>query len=51
MAIHRVGALVQGSDCNFYGATKHSRLSGFELYGTVFTHNPEWHPDHAAHLR
>jgi uncharacterized repeat protein (TIGR03803 family) len=31
-----VGALVRGADCNFYGATKRSTLSGFQFYGTVF---------------
>ena len=36
-----VGALVQGSDCNFYGATKHSRFSGFQFYGTVFRITPD----------
>jgi uncharacterized repeat protein (TIGR03803 family) len=35
-----VGALVRGADCNFYGAAKHSTLSGFELYGTVFRITP-----------
>ena len=35
-----VGALVRGSDGNFYGATKHSTLRGVELFGTVFTITP-----------
>lgn len=35
-----VGALVRGSDCNFYGATKHGTLRGIELFGTVFKITP-----------
>ena len=35
-----VGALVRGSDCNLYGATKRSTFSGFQLYGTVFRITP-----------
>ena len=34
------GALVQGSDCNLYGVTKQSTMSGFELCGTVFRISP-----------
>jgi uncharacterized repeat protein (TIGR03803 family) len=34
------GALVTGSDCNFYGVTKHSTMSGFELFGTAFRITP-----------
>jgi uncharacterized repeat protein (TIGR03803 family) len=35
-----VGGLVRGADCSFYGATKRSKLSGFEFYGTVFRITP-----------
>jgi len=35
-----VGALVRGSDCNLYGATKRSTLSGFQFYGTLFRITP-----------
>lgn len=34
------GALVRASDGNFYGATKHSTLMGFEFYGTFFRVTP-----------
>jgi uncharacterized repeat protein (TIGR03803 family) len=34
------GALVPASDGNFYGATKHSTLMGFEFYGTFFRVTP-----------
>jgi uncharacterized repeat protein (TIGR03803 family) len=36
-----VAALVRGSDCNFYGVTKNSRLMDFEIYGTVFRITPD----------
>ena len=35
-----VGALVLASDGNFYGATKHSTLMGFQFYGTFFRVTP-----------
>jgi uncharacterized repeat protein (TIGR03803 family) len=35
-----VGALVQGSDVNFYGVTKYNTISGFMFYGTVFRITP-----------
>lgn len=35
-----VGALVQGTDGNLYGATEYNSLGGFRLYGTLFKITP-----------
>jgi uncharacterized repeat protein (TIGR03803 family) len=34
------GALVCGTDCNFYGVAKHRKLNTIELFGTVFKITP-----------
>jgi len=31
-----VGALIQGTDGDFYGATRRNRIAGYEFYGTIF---------------
>jgi len=36
-----VGALVLGSDGNFYGAAKHNTIHGYDFYGTLFKFSPE----------
>jgi uncharacterized repeat protein (TIGR03803 family) len=35
-----VGALALGADGNFYGVTRHNRISVFEFYGTIFKVTP-----------